>query len=156
VTHDERCERKLTEWRNTPCSCAERALVQARASHQITLDLLAQAQEEIARLKDLLEVRCTYIAEKDHEYDLLRAQVAQRHYVCEAHVPLGEPGNHDDECPCCEAVHQADQVARLAKLMVWARPHIGDECQRSWPDDEDFNQQLSKYDAALASLPSPK
>ena len=33
------------------------------------------------------------------------AEVASsRHYVCEAHVPLGEPGNHDDKCPCCEAM----------------------------------------------------
>jgi hypothetical protein len=44
-------------------------------------------------------------------------QTAQRHYVCEAHVPLGEPGNHDDKCPCCEAAHQADNVARLVKAL---------------------------------------
>src|SRR3972149_3228573 len=39
------------------------------------------------------------------------AEVASaRHYVCEAHVPLGEPGNHDDACPCCAAMRVADQT----------------------------------------------
>jgi len=41
-----------------------------------------------------------------------------RHYVCEAHVPLGEPGNHDDICPCCEAVRLAEREARLREALA--------------------------------------
>src|SRR3990167_10499622 len=41
-----------------------------------------------------------------------------RHYVCEAHVPLGEPGNHDDACPCCEVVRLATREARLREALT--------------------------------------
>jgi len=57
------------------------------------------------------------------ERDALRAKVEQRHYVCGAHVPLGEPGNHDDKCPCCEAMQQAAQVARLMEALKGLDEH---------------------------------
>lgn len=49
---------------------------------------------------------------------------------------------------------QSGQIAHLLKLMRQARPHIGDEYQRDWPDDEAFDKMLKDYDAAIGPLQS--
>ena len=58
------------------------------------------------------------------ERDALRADLANRHYVCEAHVPLGEPGNLDDKCPCCEAMKLADDLRACAEALRGAEAEV--------------------------------
>ena len=43
------------------------------------------------------------------------------------------------------------RVRVLAGLLGEARPHIGDEYQRTWPDDDGFDDMLRRVDAALAA-----
>ena len=48
--------------------------------------------------------------------------------------------------------------ARLAKvlgLLGEARPHIGDEYSRSWPDDPEFDAMLARIDGELAYSDGP-
>lgn len=85
------------------------------AHYDAMVMIAQQAQDEVDRLTRAASESARTL---QVEIEQLRAQVEQRHYVCEAHVPLGEPGNHDDQCPCCEAVHLADQVTALREAVA--------------------------------------
>ena len=40
-------------------------------------------------------------------------------------------------------------VQLLYEAMLLVRPHIGDEMQRSWPDDAEFDAAISQFEQAL-------
>ena len=47
------------------------------------------------------------------------------------------------------------RLAKVLKLLGEARPHIGDEYSRSWPDDPEFDTMLARIDGELAYSDGP-
>lgn len=43
-----------------------------------------------------------------------------------------------------------ERIEHLKGLLREVRPHIGDECQRIWPDDPEFEDMLVRLDAVLS------
>jgi len=44
----------------------------------------------------------------------------------------------------------------LIDLMRKARPHIGNEYNRDWPEDDAFEQMLHQYDTAISHREEPR
>ena len=64
-------------------------------------------------------------------------------------------GGYSNIASYLEVALALEEVAKewdvLLCLLREARPHIGDEYMRSWPDDDDFDAMLARVDAALAA-----